>query len=247
MDRAFYIAATGASQLQHRVEVVANNLSGVGVTAFKAEFDAHRTAPVVGGGLLPTRAYSVASTPASDLSAGAVNTTNRSLDAAINGRGWFAVQGRDGQEAYTRAGAFLINAEGLLTDATGRLVQGDGGPIQVPEGQRVEIAGDGTINALSDSQPANPTNIGRLKLVLPADADLVRGADGLFRMRNGAPAPVDETVRVAAGALEMSNVSPTDTLVSMISASRQFDTQMQLLQRMERNDEAADKLLGSSQ
>ena len=76
--------------------------------------------------------------------------------------------------------------------------------------------------------------------------DLVRGADGLFRLRNGQAAPVDENVKVASGALEGSNVNVTDAMVNLISLSRQFEMQIKLLQTADQNAQRANQLLSLS-
>jgi flagellar basal-body rod protein FlgF len=91
--------------------------------------------------------------------------------------------------------------------------------------------------------PNNANAIGRLKLVNPPEADLVRGTEGLFRLRSGQPAEVDATVRVASGTLEGSNVNVTDAMVNLISLSRQFEMQIKMLQTADTNAQRADQLL----
>jgi flagellar basal-body rod protein FlgF len=62
-------------------------------------------------------------------------------------------------------------------------------------------------------------------------------------MDDGEEAPADPEVRVAAGALEGSNVNVVEAMVGMIAAARQFDTQMKLLQSAEQDDQRASQLL----
>ena len=91
------------------------------------------------------------------------------------------------------------------------------------------------------------SEVGRLKLVNPATADLVRGDDGLFRMRPGQPAPqADPDVRLQTGALEGSNVNPVDSMVNMISLARQFEMQMSLMKNAENNAAKATQILALS-
>ena len=87
--------------------------------------------------------------------------------------------------------------------------------------------------------------IGRIKLVNPPENDLVRGADGLFRLRDGAAAATDDTVALAAGYLEGSNVNVVEQMVTMISLARQFEMQMRMLGNAEQNDRAAAQLLAN--
>ncbi|HNK17750.1 MAG TPA: flagellar basal body rod C-terminal domain-containing protein, partial [Piscinibacter sp.] len=86
--------------------------------------------------------------------------------------------------------------------------------------------------------------VGRLKLVTP-EAPLNRGTDGLFRAADG-DLPADASARLQDGALEGSNVSPVETMVAMISAARQFEAQMKVLQTAEGNEKAAAQLLSVS-
>jgi flagellar basal-body rod protein FlgF len=85
--------------------------------------------------------------------------------------------------------------------------------------------------------------LGRIKLVNPSEKDLVRGDDGLFRLKDGATAQPDPAVRVAGGALEGSNVNAVDAMVSMIGLARSFETQMSLLKNAENNAAKAGQIL----
>jgi len=239
MDRLIYLSMSGAKATLQRQDVLAHNLANASTNGFRAEMAAFRAVPVRGDGA-STRAYALESTIGYDERSGPVQTTGRELDVAVMGRAWLAVQGLDGTEAYTRAGALDRDAEGQLVTATGRAVLGDGGPITVPPGARVEIAGDGTVNATVGN--ARPQAIGRLKLVTPETA-LQRGEDGLFRAADGNPLDADAAARLQAGALEGSNVSPVETMVAMIAAARQFEQQMKSLQTAEQREQAAARLL----
>jgi flagellar basal-body rod protein FlgF len=239
MDRMLYVAMSGAKHLFHKQEVLAHNLANANTTGFRAELDALRAVPAQGEGA-GTRVFSVESTPGFDSTPGTVQQTGNPLDVAIQGEGWLAVQGQDGNEAYTRNGALVVGAEGQLRTKTGAAVMGDGGPITVPEGAKVAIASDGTVSV---TQGRTSTNAGRLKLVNPPAADLQRGADGLFRTRDGNPAAEDANVRVVDGALEGSNVNVVNAMVGMISAARQFEMQMKMLTGTESRERDAAKLL----
>lgn len=72
---------------------------------------------------------------------------------------------------------------------------------------------------------------------------MVRGADGLFRLRTGQPAAADENVKVTSGTLEGSNVNVTDAMVNLISLSRQFEMQIKMMQTADTNAQRADQLL----
>jgi flagellar basal-body rod protein FlgF len=244
MDKLIYTAGSGAKHILDQQASAANNLANVNTTGFRAQIDAFRAVPVIAEGALPTRAFVVNTEAGTDFSAGPLQMTGRDLDVAVRGRGWLAVQMPDGSEAYTRHGALKMNENGLLQSNQGLTVQGDGGPITVPPEVSVSIGGDGTISTIATTtKPGAPTVLGRLKLVNPPEADLVRGDDGLFRLRGGATAPADPAVSVAGGALEGSNANPIDSMVTMIALARSFELQMSLMKNAENNAAKAGQIL----
>jgi flagellar basal-body rod protein FlgF len=243
MDRMIYLSMSGAKATMQRQDTLAHNLANVSTTGFRAELAAFRAVPVEGSGA-STRVYALETTPGYDATPGPVSGTGRNLDVAMKGNAWLAVQGLDGTEAYTRGGSLDVSAEGTLVTHAGLTVLGDGGPIQVPANSQVSISADGTVTAASMAANGRPTAIGRLKLVTP-EAPLIRGTDGLFRAADG-ELPADTTARVQDGALEGSNVSAVETMISMIAAARQFEAQMKILQTAESDEKAAAQLLSMS-
>jgi flagellar basal-body rod protein FlgF len=221
---------------------LANNLANVSTVGFRAELQALRAVPVEGSGA-STRAFVIETTPGYNAQPGTVSGTGRALDVAMKGNAWLAVQGLDGTEAYTRAGALDVSSDGTLTTVGGLTVLGDGGPIQLPANSEVNIASDGTVSAKAAN--GRSTTVGRLKLVTP-EAALQRGSDGLFRAGDGADLPADATARVQDSALEGSNVSAVETMVAMIAAARQFEAQMKLMQTAESNEKSAAQLLAAN-
>ena len=246
MDRMIYTAMTGAKHILEQQATTAHNLANVTSTGFKAQVDSFRAVPVVSEGLA-TRAFVVDSTVGADFNPGAIQSTNRDLDVAVQGKGWLSVQRADGSEGYTRNGSLKVSENGVLQTSTGLTVLGDGGPISVPPDVAISIGKDGTISTISNiSKPATTNIIGRLKLVNPPEPDLVRAEDGLFVTKNGSPAEADANVNVIGGALESSNVNVIDAMVTMISLARQFETQMKLMQSAENNANKASQLLSLS-
>ncbi len=244
MDKLIYTAASGARHILEQQATTANNLANVNTTGFRAQIDAFRAVPVIAEGTLPTRAFVTNAEVGTDFTSGPLQMTGRDLDVAVRNKGWIAVQTADGSEAYTRHGALQMNANGLLQTASGLTVQGDGGAITVPPEVSVSIGGDGTISTIaSTTKPGAPTVLGRLKLVNPPEENLVRGDDGLFRLKDGATAEADPLVSVVGGALEGSNANPVDSMVTMIALARAFELQMSLLKNAENNAAKATQIL----
>lgn len=243
MDRLIYLSMSGAKAAMQRQDSLANNLANASTTGFRAEMQAFRAVPVRGDGA-STRVYALESSIGYDARPGPVQSTGRALDVAVQGNSWLAVQSLDGTEAYSRAGALQVSADGQLVNSAGLPVLGDGGSITLPANAAIEIAADGSITSAVPG--SRPQQVGRLKLVTP-EAPLQRGTDGLFRAADGADLSADRGARVQGAALEGSNVSAVETMVAMIAAARQFEQQMKALQGAEQRDQGAARLLGPPQ
>jgi flagellar basal-body rod protein FlgF len=243
MDRLIYTAMTGAKHVFMQQAGTANNLANASTIGFKAQEHRFRAVPVLSEAM-PTRAFVVDASVSDVFDEGPQMFTGRNLDVTVKGRGWLAVQLPDGSEAYTRAGSLDVDVNGQLQTKGGLAVMGDGGPISIPPDNNIEIGADGTVSVVPTTGARNNANaIGRIKLVNPPEADLVRGSDGLFRLRSGEAAPLDERVRLVSGALEGSNVNVTDAMVNLISLARQFEMQVKMLQTADTNAQRADQLL----
>jgi len=242
MDKLIYTAMTGAITAANRQAVLSNNLANVSTNGFRAELSTYRAVPVKGDGST-TRVMAAEATPGFLDTPGTPHRTGRAMDAMTTGNAWFGVQGLDGTEAYTRNGSFEVAQDGTLKTNTGLTVLSDGGaPINVPAGAEVTIGSDGTLSAKVGRQP--PAGIGRLKVATPtADDPLKRGNDGLFRTTSGDPMPNDAAARLQVGTIEGSNVNAIETMVGMIQAARQFESQTKLMTTAEADDRAAAQLL----
>ena len=243
MDRMIYTAMTGATALVNRQQAIANNLANVSTNGFRAELSTYRSVPLQGAGA-STRVMALEATAGHLETPGAMNSTGRNLDVAAVGNAYFAVQGLDGLEAYTRGGNLQVAVDGTLTSATGLPMLDEGGaPIAIPENSQVAIASDGSVAARVGNEPSQL--LGRMKLVTPTDdVRIKRVNDGLYRAADGTPLPADPEARLKDGMLEGSNVNAIEAMVGMIAVARQFEQQMRLLQTAEKNDQTAAQLLG---
>lgn len=243
MDRLIYTAMSGAKHAFMQQAGVAHNLANAATPGYRAQEHRFRAVDVQGNGY-PTRAFTVDASVKNHFDAGPLMATGRSLDVAVKGPGWLAVETPDGQEAYTRAGNLQVNAAGQLQTSGGYNVLGAGGPIAIPPDNRIEIAPDGTISTVSLAGVPNNVNVvGQLKLVNPPEETLERGSDGLFRIQGGGAADADPAVSVASGYLEGSNVNSVDAMVSLINLSRQFEMQIKMVQNADTNARAATQIL----
>ena len=107
MDRGLYVAMTGAKQIMQAQAVNNHNIANASTTGFRADAVAFTSEPVYGAGFA-SRVNAVAGDAGTDFSGGVMMDTNSPLDIAVNGKGFIAVQGADGKEAYTRAGDLRV-------------------------------------------------------------------------------------------------------------------------------------------
>jgi flagellar basal-body rod protein FlgF len=243
MDRMLYVAMTGAKETLRAQTVNNHNIANVSTTGFRADLAAFQSRAVDGSGYA-SRVYATNATTGWDQKSGALLSTGRDLDIAINGDGWIAVQDANGKEAYTRAGDLQIDATGQLMTATGQPIVGDGGPINVPPYSSIFFARDGSISVVAQGQTPDATaTVARIKLVNPPPDQVERGEDGLFRMKDGSDAPADANVQIASGQLESSNVNAAQAMVNMIELARQFEMQVKAIRTAEENGAAAAQLM----
>jgi flagellar basal-body rod protein FlgF len=246
MDKLIYTAMTSGTHTMEQMDTTTHNLANASTDGFRAQLDSFRAVPVVSTDL-PVQSFVVDSTIGADMSPGGIRQTDRPLDVAIQGSGWLVVQTADGKEAYTRSGSLKVDPNGLLQTQDGLSVLSDSGTISLPPDELVSFSKDGTVSSIpAGNKVANGTLIARLKLVNPPENTLVRGDDGLFRTKDGVAADADAGVTVVGGAIEGSNVSVVESMVSMISLARQFDMHMKLLTSAQSDDEKASQILSLS-
>ncbi|MGY1424040.1 flagellar basal body rod protein FlgF [Lysobacter sp. A289] len=247
MDKAAYVAMTGASATLRAQASVSHNLANTDTIGFQATLAGTVASPVGGDGH-GSRVAAAFSTLGVSAAPGAINITGNVLDVALDQDRWLAVQAPNGDVAYTRAGDLKLSRNGLLTTATGLTVLDQrGAPVAIPPHESLHIGSDGTISIVPLGQPANTVaEAGRLQVAAARTDQLERGEDGLMRLPAGAAplAPAAGEV-LTAGALEQSNVDPTAMLVSMIQLSRQFEMQVRVLQSVDENAQASNSLLSS--
>lgn len=240
--RALAIAATGMNAQQTNVEVIANNIANINTTGFKrarAEFTdllyqverAQGVAARGGQGVVPEGAQLGLGTRLAAIRnlhiQGTLNQTGNKLDLALNGEGWFQVQGPGGEILYTRDGAFNTNGDGQLVTLDGLLVDP---AINVPANTSEVIVNESGQVFARVGGAADLEELGQLTLATFANnAGLAAQGGNLFRetIASGAPTagvPGDEGyATIQQGYLEDSNVDPVKEISELISAQRAYE------------------------
>lgn len=240
MEKVIYTAMSGAEHALQAQQIHANNLANVNTTGFRADFERVQAYQLEGDSF-GARVLAQEIPGGTSFSAGAISETGRDLDVAIQGSGYFTVATADGGEAYTRAGALTLTADGQLT-LQGNAVQGDGGEIVIPEYRDIKIGQDGTIS-ITPAGGGALQEIGKLKLVNPDESLLVKNSQGLLQLSDGSQAEGDDSVQVAAGFLEGSNVNPIDELINSMSLTRNFELQVKLMQSVDTQAQQGNELI----
>ncbi len=249
MDRALFLAMSGAKQNMQAMQLRANNLANVSTTGFRADLAQARSMQAYGDGL-PSRVFSMTERPGNNFQQGSVITTGRDLDVTVQGEGWISVLDKTGSEGLTRNGNLQIDETGLLLNGNGHLVLGEtGAPITLPVPvAKVEIGNDGTISVRPQGAPANAMEVvDRIKLVRPNNQDLYKDVNGLFRAKDLNTAyEADANVKVLTRSLEGSNVNAVGEMTSLIELQRQFEMQVKMMSTAEDMDKSSDSLLRMS-
>ena len=236
---------TGAKQIMQAQAVNNHNIANLSTIGFRADTVAFDSQPIYGAGYA-TRVNAVAGDAGTDYSMGVMQSTSRDLDIAVNGKGFIAVRGTDGKEAYTRAGDLRVSPTGAVTTASGLQVLTESGPLVIPPSTQVTIGGDGTVSVVPQgSAPFAVTQVDRIKLVNPTPKDLQKGDDGLLRLKSGGKAKTDDTVSVTSGMLESSNVNAAQSLISMIELQRLYEFQIKSISSTDQNEQSAERLIST--
>ena len=247
MDRLIYSSLAAMRGAMARQATVANNLANVNTVGFRGEFTSAEAEWLKGSGLNGRATVSEDVTGA-NMTAGAVQSTGRDLDIALNGDALLTVQAPDGSEAYTRRGDLQLTDSGLLTTGDGMPVQGQSGPITLPPADSVSIGKDGQIWIVPQGgDPKSPQAVDTLKLVSAQGSTIKKGLDGLFHVEGGGTLPSDPDAKLTSKSLEGSNVNASATLVDMIDASRSWEAQIKMLTTAQDMDKSASALMQISE
>jgi flagellar basal-body rod protein FlgG len=221
MDSGLYAAYSGLKTNSDILEILSNNLANTNTAGFKADqaFINIFNNAVSNDDMTLNRVLNDSSTVQGttiNFTPGTIKTTGRDLDLALEGRGFFVVQGPNGN-VFTRNGNFRLGPDGQLVNSEGYPVLGQNGPMQLSEGI-VSISATGEVQV-------NGSPVDTIQTVdFPLLDVLEKVGNSMFRVRPGMtvqPAAVEAVV--IQGALEQSNVNPIREMMLMISMMRQFE------------------------
>jgi flagellar basal-body rod protein FlgF len=227
-----YSALAGAISREQAIANVSNNLANISTSGYKRSMVSFES--ILQGEKQANDArginYNRVRQNFTDFSPGAIRQTEDPLDLAINGDGFFKVQGQDGV-LYTRRGDLAVEPTGRLTTGNGLAVLDTGNAeITIPDmdTSRVAIGEDGTIYLLDPL--GGRTEVARMALVDIEDKTLLkRESDTTFSLENPDQEIPVTGATVVQGSLELSNVNMSSEMAKMIDNYRLFETYHKVL------------------
>ena len=247
MDKSIFTALNSMQILKNNQSVISQNLSNTNVVGYKKDIQANFGSVYLDRekGIDP-RVFAFSDVGAFDNSQGPLNPSERKLDLAIDGDGYFIVKPEGGKLALSRRGDLKVGIDGTLRDNAGaQIFSVDLEPIEIPPYRNISIANDGiiTIEPLN-AEPGQQVVVGQIASTKGSEeVKLVKSLDGFIRTEDGGIPEPDQQSRIVSGFLEGSNVKSVDELVSGIEQSRSYEINVKFITTAKELDEAGSSLM----
>lgn len=259
MLKSLYTTATGMKAQQTMVDIIANNIANVNTAGFKrsqATFEDLLYVTMQSPGLQRDSSGSAApiglqigsgarlAGSTKVFSPGTLEITDRSLDVAIDGDGFFAVLMPDGSTAYTRDGNFQLNADGKLVSGSGQVLLPE---ISLPnDALEINIDPEGRVTGRTAGNSDTTSLFGQINIhrfvnpagLLAVGGNVVRQTEASGPPTTGVPGQ-NGLGTLKMGFLERSNVQIVNELVSLIVAQRAYEVNSRAIQ-------ASDQMLSTA-
>ncbi|MEL6178976.1 MAG: flagellar hook basal-body protein [Myxococcota bacterium] len=221
MSDGIYTALSGAMVMDQNLEILSNNLANVSTPGFKAQRPVFESVLVRAENAIEDRSDVQVAQLGSDMTQGDLIETGNDLDMALNGEGFFVVNGPGGQPQYTRRGLMSLDTDRRLTVGGLPLRAEGGGDLVIPDQSYIYVEPDGGIYA-------NDELVGQLEVVRFDAPEDLRPVGGGFFEGNGAQ-PADD-FDILQGYAEGSNVNPIWGMTELIRTTRVFEATQKAIQ-----------------
>ena len=243
MYSGFYTLASGILTRQNEIDVLGNNITNIKTPGYKTDrvetsaFEMELMVRMENGN--PTvlgdgvgQVSSIIQDIHTIMEPGIIENTDRELDIAINGDGFFNIRTQDGQTAITKNGTFDLDEQGFLVlNGVGRVL-GQNGEIYIGA-SGFKVGPDGSVVS------AEGNFIDRLLINKPAEGITAEKLENSsFLIQNEGDLVAAESFTVIQGALESSNVDINTELTKLIEAQRSFQlysSAMKIIDQMDQN------------
>ena len=238
-----YTSMAGLETATQRLDTAAENLANVNTQGYAAAQTEAMSLSYTGQRALPG-ADVISLGEQADIAQGPMLRTGGAFDVAVKG-GWLVVQGPGGTPALTRAGRLAINENGLLVTANGNPVLGtDGNPISLPALKSLTVSSSGQVSGVADtSASTTPQVFARLLLAQTPAAGVTPIGNSLYALPPGVAPVLAAQASVRQGYLEGSNVDPVQAMMSLISISKDFQLQTQVVTASAKDSSQLDQVL----
>lgn len=246
MNRGLYVAGTSMITNRQKMDVISNNIANSTTTGFKQDTMVSRSfddmlisATNEPNTVNTTREVGPFNTGIhvdavyTDFKTGAITQTDSTLDFAIEGEGFFAVNTPEGIR-YTRDGSFGLSADGYLVNQDGYRVMSQNGPVYVGAGElTVSVGGDIFIDG---------ANAGKLRIDTVADLNTLRKEGN--NLYSGVGNTINQGFNIRQSSLEASNVDVVDGIVDMMKVYRNYESSQKIIQIIDGTLEKAVNQIG---
>lgn len=240
MIRGLYTSGTGMRTQMQRLDVISNNLANVDTMGYKKDDTITSSFPdmlmsrisdtknnikrptPIGNVTLGSRVDQIYT----DFSQGALVRTDENFNVAIQGKGFFVINTPEGEERYSRDGAFIIGVDGQLQTQDGNHLMGQNGILTLNEdflarGNEVRIDDNGDLII-------NGQFVDTIRMVDFEDHSTLDKIDDSLYQGNGDQIPFEG--KLVQGFLEGSNVNSVAAMVDMITVSRTYEANQKMIQ-----------------
>lgn len=235
MLRSFYIASTGMLAQRQKMDVMTNNITNIETIGYKKDkvltrsfkdmlIETTKNSNNFDSKVGPLNTGIHTDKVVTSFEQGPVEATERISDVALEGNGFFVVNTPQG-ERYTRDGSFGVNSMGYLVNSDGFYVSGENGRINVGNSEFTIDENGGVF--------INEQMIDSLKVVEFDDLSALRKQGSNLFANTGAQARNAEETKVRQGYLENSNVNMTQEIISIMSVSRAYETNQQVVKMLD--------------
>lgn len=225
------ITGTSLKSLEKEYETISNNLANANTAGFKRTiniFSRKLNEQSQGSGNDNAGSASIKANSSIDYSQGNIARTDRNLDLAIAGPGFFVLETVNGRK-YSRSGSMNISPTGHMVNSEGELVAGENGPIVIPSDvsySQINVAADGSVTA-------DGRNVGKILIADMSDKfkEMQPIGNGCYVVGDDINVKMLENPVVKQGFQEASNVNVVEELVGLINVTRLYEANMKVLSK----------------
>ncbi|MDX8390313.1 MAG: flagellar hook basal-body protein [Mariprofundaceae bacterium] len=229
MQQGFFISGVSGQMAQHKMDNISHNLANINTVGYLSDQISFQTVltnnhAVSGSPELAPAAYLAPSSQYINVEEGAARETGNDLDFAIHGNAFFRVKTDGGEEAYSRAGNFVLGEDGILLTQGGLSVLDDtGNEIRLPSG-RIDVTELGAISVDGE-------RVGQFGLVSITDPTKMRKLDGvLLTTDKNNTGEVGAGARLYQGMVNSANVNAIQLMAEMTNTLRNYQSMMKMIE-----------------